>query len=243
LVELPLDIEYIVKAYTIDGKTSVEIAKELGCDYKSILRRLKKLNITINTNRLKVPINYIIEQYKNKKSTIQIAKELKCNKSVINRCLREQNIKIRTTSEAKKGKTSTFLGKHHTKEAKNKLSKKAKERVGPKNPNWKNGISFLPYCPKFNDLLKEEIRDIFGRKCYICNKSEKENKKHLSIHHIDYNKNSICNGRRWAFVPLCISCHLKTNGKRYYYFNLLINYWATNPEINFNYFSKKIIKY
>lgn len=55
----------------------------------------------------------------------------------------------------------------------------------------------------------------------------------LSVHHIDYNKNSICNGKEWAFVTLCRSHHGKSNHNRWYWFNLLISYWLVNPEIHF----------
>lgn len=99
-------------------------------------------------------------------------------------------------------------------------------KTGDKNNNWRGGISFKPYCFKFNKNFKELIRDKFGRKCYLCPTTEKEIGKKLDVHHIDYNKNSICNGKEWAFLPLCKKCHLKTNVNRWYWFNLLIYYWV-----------------
>lgn len=107
-----------------------------------------------------------------------------------------------------------------------------KARTGKQHHCWRGGISFEPYCPKFNERFKEIVRNRFGRRCFICGKPEK-NRRH-SVHHIDYNKNSICNGHDWAFVPLCITHHNKTNFDRWYWFNRLIYYWAMNPEINFN---------
>jgi len=83
-----------------------------------------------------------------------------------------------------------------------------KARTGEKSGSWKGGISFEPYCPKFNKEFKESIRDAFGRTCFLCGKKE-IGKKH-AVHHIDYNKNSICRGKAWAFVPICQSCHGKT---------------------------------
>jgi hypothetical protein len=102
---------------------------------------------------------------------------------------------------------------------------------GPGSPKWKGGPQ--KYCFKFNRRFKEHIREKFGRKCYLCETTEKENGRKLSVHHIDYNKNSICNGKEWAFVPLCDHHHAKSTADWHYYFNLLINYWAMNPEINF----------
>jgi hypothetical protein len=111
------------------------------------------------------------------------------------------------------------------------VSDKRLKMVGPNHPNWRGGISFEPYCPKFTERLKEKIRETFGRKCYICAKTEKENIKHLSVHHCDYNKGQGC-GQKWSLLPLCHKCHIKTNINRWYWFNLLSNYWAMNKEIN-----------
>jgi len=132
----------------------------------------------------------------------------------------------------------------YTPERKEKLSK---QMQGDKNHNfgktrekssmWKGGISFGPYCPLFNYQFKEHIRDKFNRVCFICDKLEEECVTKLCVHHIDYNKNSVCNGKEWAFVPLCKSCHSKTNSNRWYWFNLLINYWAMNKDIMFEEFS------
>jgi hypothetical protein len=83
---------------------------------------------------------------------------------------------------------------------------------GEKNPAWKGGIAYLPYCPKFNFALKERIREKYGRKCLICGKAEGD--EHLCIHHVDYDKAQGCGERRWKLVPLCRSCHSRTNRNR-----------------------------
>lgn len=120
------------------------------------------------------------------------------------------------------------LGCSHSEETKLRMSE---DRSGPKNSNWRGGKSFEPYCPKFNEEFKEYIRNKFNRRCFICGIAEEDQlpnakKKHrLYIHHVDYNKNDICNGYSWPFIPLCSSCHSKTNGKRWYWFNKYMNYW------------------
>lgn len=83
--------------------------------------------------------------------------------------------------------------------------------------NWKGGISYLPYCEKFNENKREEIREKHGRECFICGKSEEENGSKLSVHHINYRKHQGCNGEKWSLLPLCRSCHTKTNHKRLYW--------------------------
>lgn len=94
--------------------------------------------------------------------------------------------------------------------------------IGEKSLRWMGGISFEPYCSKFNKKLKEAIRDKYGRRCFLCNKTEEENKRKLCVHHVDYDKDQGCNGKRWLLVPLCQSCSGKVNYNRDYWESLII---------------------
>lgn len=109
-----------------------------------------------------------------------------------------------------------------------KTAEASANRIGEKSSGWKGGISFAPYCEKFDDEFKERVREYFGRCCYICGKSEqeqidemiKEGKrplKRLDVHHVNYNKMVCCNDVKPLFVPLCRSCHSKTHGNREYW--------------------------
>lgn len=127
----------------------------------------------------------------------------------------------RITSEETKEKMRNnhigMLGKHHSEETKEKL----KQYTGDKSSNWKDGISFDPYCEKFNEKKKEEIREEYNRKCYNCGKDEKDNitktnrQFKLSVHHIDNDKQQGCNGKLWKLIPLCLSCHNNKKWKFY----------------------------
>ena len=150
-----------------------------------------------------------------------------------------------------KGERHPLYGKHHSKESKEKmrqshlgipLSEKHKRSLcvsmgkrnqrGENNPAWKGGVSFEPYCEKFNDAFKEKIRNKFDRTCFLCNRTEEEIMKEmesdnkeihrLSVHHVNYNKNCLCNDSECEFVPLCISCHIKTNTDRKYWETFLM---------------------
>ena len=91
----------------------------------------------------------------------------------------------------------------------------SKNLRGKNSPNWKNGASFEPYCQKFNNEFKEYIRDKFGRLCFLCSKTEEENGKRLSVHHVNYNKSCGCDDDETCqFVPLCVSCNSKVNKNR-----------------------------
>lgn len=80
---------------------------------------------------------------------------------------------------------------------------------------------FLSYCQKFNKKFKEKIRDKFNRECFICGLSEELNGRKLPIHHINYNKNCLCDDSKCYFVPLCTSCHMRTNSNRKFWEKLL----------------------
>lgn len=88
---------------------------------------------------------------------------------------------------------------------------------GEKNGNWKGGVSFKPYCEKFNYEFKESIRKKFRWSCFLCGKTEFEqkneqkkrgiNQTRLSIHHVNLDKNCLCDEIKCEFVPLCTNCH------------------------------------
>ncbi len=92
-------------------------------------------------------------------------------------------------------------------------SRMGKLWVGEKAHNWRGGASFYPYCPKFNEAKKEEIREKYDRKCAYCGRPEAENitksgkHKKLSVHHVDRDKEQGCNGKHWQLVPVCMHCH------------------------------------
>lgn len=115
------------------------------------------------------------------------------------------------SSKTKKKIAEKAKGRKHTSSARIKMSH---ARAGKNSRFWMGGISFEPYCPKFNRNLKERIRIFFGRKCFRCGKSEKEEGIKLHAHHVNYNKMACCNDIKPLFVALCKVCHNKTNHNR-----------------------------
>ena len=121
------------------------------------------------------------------------------------------------------GELNPFFNKHHTKETKikiseneerkKKISKKLKGRKnywqeGEKHHNFNNWSSLKEYDFKFNDNFKKMIRKRDNFKCVCCDRTEKNNRRKLSIHHIDYNKQ---NSNPNNCVSLCVQCHTETN--------------------------------
>ncbi len=43
---------------------------------------------------------------------------------------------------------------------------------GENNHRWRGGVSFEPYCIKFNREFKERVLEFFGRKCAECGAPE-----------------------------------------------------------------------
>jgi len=96
------------------------------------------------------------------------------------------------------------LGSKRSPDVRQKMSDTIK---GENHPNWQGGISFEPYCPKFDFGKKEEIRNRDNRACVLCGKSEILDGRRLSVHHIDGNKAQGCNGVPWYLCALCRSCN------------------------------------
>lgn len=83
-----------------------------------------------------------------------------------------------------------------------------------KNPNWRGGISFLPYKP-YRHLKNQIIHRDKSDRCLLCG----EDTKVRVIHHIDYikvnnNLNNLC--------ILCNSCNSKVNKNRSYWENYFV---------------------
>lgn len=151
----------------------------------------------------------------------QIAKIVGCSTQSVANAFHRLGITLRTYSESEEGVLNYNYGKEIAEEQREKISKNHADFSGENHPNWQGGISFDPYCTKFNNVLKEEIREKFGRVCFLCPKTEKEEGRKLSVHHVDYNKGQGCNGLRWLLVPLCRSCNTKVNNNREYWQNFI----------------------
>lgn len=232
------DSNWLYHQYVILNKSACVISGELKCDHQTVLNAMYKLGIKIRSKTearakyIKYPLlmnrDYLYDQYivKNK-STENIARNLGCSNGAVWDALKRHKIPLRTLKETTKGEKNSFYGKKHTQEAKNKISnrdisietrKKLSKshkglQVGEKNGSWKGGISFLPYCPKFNSLLKEKIRDRDSRKCQLCPCTEEENGRKLDVHHIHYDKPN-CNA---DLISVCKRCNAIVNFNRDYY--------------------------
>jgi transposase-like protein len=77
-------------------------------------------------------------------------------------------------------------------------------------PSWKGGISFEPYCNKFNNTFKESIRERDDYTCQLCGYEQLSGGRKLDVHHIHYDKENCYPD----VVALCRSCNARVNGDR-----------------------------
>lgn len=137
-------------------------------------------------------------------------------------------------SLAHKGKKQPHIGVPRTEESRNKMSmarighvvsletrsKLREAHSGEKANNWRGGVSFEPYCPKWNNYLRRRIRSFFDNRCVVCGKPQSENLTasgriyQLHCHHVTYNKAACCDGKPVHFAALCNRHHNMTNFDR-----------------------------
>lgn len=114
--------------------------------------------------------------------------------------------------------SSANIGKQQSLETRLKKSNASSGKNNPMygktrefSPAWRGGISFEPYCPKFNENLKLRVREFFENRCLMCGMTENENGKRLSVHHVTYDKMTCCNETPVIFAALCHRHHCQTN--------------------------------
>jgi hypothetical protein len=100
-----------------------------------------------------------------------------------------------------------------------------KNYISGHNPSKRayiDGRSFLPYCEKFNNRFKEQVRIRDGNICQLCGKTQEENGRKLDVHHIHHDKSNCypdC-------IALCKHCNLHEVEKKdmtKYYEDLFMN--------------------
>jgi hypothetical protein len=139
-------------------------------------------------------------------------------------------------SNAKKGKTPKNIELLHQlarNPSEENIIKLIERNVGG---FWYGNVRYNDnlYCEKFNDDLKERVRAFWGYQCFEC--GTPQNGKSLGVHHVHYNKKTCCDGSPHDMIPLCSSCHGKTNHKKPYWeqhFTELLYAWSPDGKCFF----------
>lgn len=177
----------------------------------------RKRSLKFMGNKLNLGVKFsddhkrkISESLKNKPKSEEHKQKMRKPKS------KEAIQKMKDNHPDYSGKNNPNYGNHKLKGENNPMYGKEgrmKGKFGDKSSNWKGGISKLPYCEKWTEELREEIREQYNSQCYICGRKEKDNLTRtgklwkLSVHHIDNDKEQGCNGKPWKLAPLCLHCH------------------------------------
>jgi predicted restriction endonuclease len=124
----------------------------------------------------------------------------------------------RMSVEARKKMSAAKTGKKLPPFSEEHCRRISEGQRGEKAPNWRGGISFGKYCPKFNRPFRNRVRARYDYRCVECGMTQEENGKALAVHHVHYDKKTCCKegeavGDR-KFVVLCKFCHSATNFNR-----------------------------
>lgn len=212
--------EWMYTAYVTNERSSIDIMRELNISYSIITNVLRQHGIPLRSINECQHISSMSKSIRDKLDNKEWLFEEYCNKA---RSLRSIGRELKVKSDTVK---RSLIRNDIDIIVRDNCYWMARDR----NPQWRGGIT-VEYCIKFNEKFKESIREKFNRICFECDIHESKPKLH--VHHIDYNKNSICNGKDWAFIPLCGKCHNKTHIRRWHWFNKYIYYWVMNNNINF----------
>ncbi len=117
------------------------------------------------------------------------------------------------TPEAQVKMTSAQMGNKKTLGYKHTPGSIAK-RAGQNSYMWRGGTSNEPYPVKFNNALKELIRERDGYICQMCPKTQEQNGRALDVHHVDFDKDNLDPKN---LVSLCVSCHTKLKANPFFW--------------------------
>lgn len=222
--------DWLYDQYITKMKSASKIGKEIGCQQETVSRYLHKFNIPIRSQSEEIggerhPLfgKHFSEESKLKMSLAntghKASEETKKKISIATSGSRNPRFGVKLSQEQIDRQRRTVLKTYETNpEIKIMIGNSNR---GERSGNWKGGISFEPYCPKFNKDLKTRVRAFFDYKCIICGKSTEENKKNLAVHHVEYDKSACCHGKPIHFAALCHKCHSKTNYNREYWERIL----------------------
>jgi len=213
-----LDINKIKELYVNQKKSSVEIGKIFSVCHKTIIKRLKEMDVRLRDkgefmkewNRMNE--NPMKNQEIREKARKSIIEGFKNGRKVWAEGLTKETSEILKKSGERSSKTKKRLFKEKKIKIPLMAFKKGDQRIsGKNNPKWNNGSSFEPYDKNFNKKFKRLIRKRDNYICLKCGKHQEKENRTLTIHHIDYNKKLTI---KENCCTLCNKCNIEVNKNR-----------------------------
>ena len=117
------DKEWLFHQYRVEKLSMSAIGRLVGCDHHTVSKALIYLNIPRLTKTNLRDKQWLEEKYLREKLTLfEVAKIIGCSGTTVFRALKRCNIPRRSKRETTKGEKNPMFGKHHTEEAKKKIS-------------------------------------------------------------------------------------------------------------------------
>lgn len=183
------------RMYSDEWMSAYKIGDIVGVSNVTVLIWLKEYGIPMRNNSemhfknraIKPSEKELRKMYlEEEMSTYEIAEKIGVADVTVGVWLKSYGIIMRTTSE----------------------SMLIKDLTGEKSHAWRGGLSFLPYCEKFNTKLKDKIRNRDNCICQNC--GVKENGEKHNIHHVNYDKENCYPN----LITVCRSCNSIANSNR-----------------------------
>ena len=195
------DKDWLQEQYIMLKKSCNEISEICNCSPVTIWSWLNKFKIHTRSRSESTKGRLVSKETRKKLSRlntgrkVSIETRMKISKSCMGR---------KISNEVREKMSKAQLGRRHSTKTRRKQSA---SHYGNKNPAWKGGVSFEPYCSGFNEVLKEKIRNRDNRVCQQCGRSEILNGgKRLTVHHINGDKMDC---RKSNLIAVCNSCNSK----------------------------------
>jgi len=201
--------------YGLTKETDTRVAK-----YANKLRNVPKTEEHVAKNCASALKRWANPEYRAKMIEIRNKPELrkKRSDSAKKRCTPEWRAKksasgkiVQNRPEVKAKKSASEKIAQNKPETKAKKSAARRGKIsGEDHPNWKGGISKLPYPFDFNKELRKFIHKRDYNTCQLCGKT-KEEVTYFCVHHINYDKNDLF---ELNLISLCNRCNAKVNYNR-----------------------------
>jgi len=181
------------------GENGYFFGKRFSEDHRKRLSESAKMRTDGHIEKLRQINTGRIADDSEKKKRSELLKSLWSSKEYRNKMIKIRSIQYNNLEHRKNTGAASL----------NAWKRRKQEEI---EHGWYGSVKYYhgpQYCEKWTAELRERVRAYFGYCCVECGTPQNGNKLH--IHHVWYNKRLCCDDTPRTLVPLCVSCHSKTN--------------------------------